>query len=363
MRKRAAGFVACFFLVAFLTDLEAQVAPKEGWYTSDPAGLALESIQDPAGYEYALHVVRQGDQVRSQLFHNGQVLKTWIRTYGPSDVLVREATEKDGLVKEEFLYDAQGRPSLERIFLEQGDVEETAYEYASGRLASKTTTSGGMTISKRTYMYAPDGRLALSRDETGSESGTSAARSGGSSSWRITETGLELRSYNATGRLTSISVYVGAERLSHEARSWKDGVLERVTLETVSGSTTSMDYVLTGPALGEIALVTVTDGDTTLSTERREYDEKGRLARLETSVRGRETAVAYEYGDDDVLAATKTSVEGVPVSVVRNESSTTRVEELYDSGVIFARVRYEDGRRVLEEMIRDGIVVRTRSFP
>ncbi len=363
MRNRAAGFVAAFLLTVLLANLGAQVVPKEGWYASDPAGFALESIQDPAGYEYALNVYRQDDQVRSRLFHNGQVLKTWIRTYGPSGLLVREAMEKDGLVKEEFLYDAQGRPSLERIFLELGDVEETAFEYASGRLAFRITARGGVTISKRTYLYAPDGRLSLSRDETGSESGTSAARSSGSSSWRITETGLELRSYNATGRLAPISVYHGAERLSHEQRSWKDGVLERVTLETAKGPTTSTDYILTGPALGEIALVTVANGDKTLSTERREYDEKGRLARVETSVRGRETAVAYEYGDDDVLDATKTSMEGVLVSVIRNESSTTRVEELYDAGAMFARVRYEDGRRVLEEMIRDGVVVRTRSFP
>jgi hypothetical protein len=363
VNNRTAVSVAVFVLFILLPRLEAQVIPEAGWYLSDPAGLALESIPDPAGYEYSLRVRKQDAAVSSELFHDGKTVKTWIRTYGANGFLSREAMETDGLLKEEFMYDAQGHPSMERIFLENGAIEETAYEYASGQLVSRTTTAGGATVSKRTYLYAPDGRLALAREESGSESGTSAARSGASSSWRIGATGLELRTYDATGRLVLISIYDGADRLSQEDHVWKEGTLERVTVVLAGGTTTSTEYVVSGPARGNISAIRVTNSDESVSTEQRTYNGKGQLASVETYLRDRESVVTYGYGDDDVLASTTTSVEGVLVSVVRHEASTVRVEELYDSGAMFARVRYEDGRRVLEEMLRDGVVTRTRRFP
>jgi len=363
VKNHAAGFVAVFFLFLCGTGLGAQATLKEGWYSSDPAGLVLESIPDSEGQEYALRVRNQDGKVRSELFRNGEEVKAWIRTYGPNGFLSREALEQDGLLKEEFLYDVQGRPSLERIFLGNGDIEETVYEYVSGRLVSRTTMLGGTNLSKRTYLYAPDGRLALAKEESGSASGTSAARSGGSSSWRIGEAGLELRTYNADGRLVAISAYKGADRLSYEERFWQGGLLERVVVEASNGSTTSTEYILSGSATGEIEKITITSGEKIVSTELRSYDEKSRLASLATSLRGRESVVSYEYDDEDALVVMKTLTGGVLVSVVRYEASAIRVEELYDAGVVFARVRYEDGRRVLEEMLRDEIVIRTRRFP
>lgn len=363
MKSRAAVLVAFFSLYILPSGIGAQIAPEEGLYSSDSAGLALESITDPSGHEYTLRVRKQDGAIRSELFHKDQLAKTWIRTYNATGVLSREAIEEDGLLREELLFDPQGRPDLERIFLDDGHIEETAYEYASGRLVSRTTSLDGETTSKRTYLYAPDGRLALSREESGTESGSSVARSGGSSAWRVGEGGLELRTYNPDGRLVSIAVYSGAERIRHEERSWNDGSLERVTVETKGGSTTSTEYVMSGPARGEIAAVTVSESARTISTERRAYDEKGRLKSAATSLRGREIIISYEYSDEDVLVEAKTSEGGVLASVVRHVTPTVRVEELYDSGALFARVRYEDGRRVLEEMVRDGVVIRTRCFP
>jgi len=363
VRSPAACFVAVFFLFVCSKGLGAQATLKEGWYSSDPAGLVLESIPDPAGQEYALRIRNQDGKLRSELFRNGEEVKAWVRTYSLNGILSREAMEQDGLLKEEFLYDVQGRLSLERIFLGSGDIEETVYEYAEGRLVSRTTMRGETNLSKLTYLYAPDGRLALAKEESGSASGTSAARSGGSSSWRIGEAGLELRTYNADGRLVAISVYEGADRLSYEERYWQGGLLELVVVEAGNGSTTSTEYVLSGSATGEIAKITIKNGEKIVSTELRSYDEKSRLASLTTSLRGRESVVSYEYDDDDALVVTKTLTGGVLVSVVRHEAPAVRVEELYDAGVVVARVRYEDGRRVLEEMLRDGVVIRTRRFP
>ncbi|OHD20154.1 MAG: hypothetical protein A2Y38_20470 [Spirochaetes bacterium GWB1_59_5] len=363
MKSSATVIVAACFLSVFINGLGAQGALHEGWYSSDPAGLALDSIPNPAGYEYALRVLKQNGTVRSELFQNGKTARVWIKAYGPSGLLSRETMEKEGLLKEEFLYDAEGRPNLERIFLDSGDVEETAYEYASGRLVSRTTSIGGTSVLKMTYLYAPDGRLALAREASGNDFGTSEARTGSSASWSIGTDGLELRTYDTKGRLVSISLYDGAERLNHEERFWKEGTLERVDVEAKNGSMTSTDYIMSGAATGEVAALTAKRNDKVVSTERRTYDETGRLSRVDASLGGRDSVVEYDYDDDGVLASTRTSVEGILSSIIRYESQTVRVEELYDAGAVFARVRYEDGRRVLEEMLRDGIVVRTRRFP
>jgi len=346
--------------------LGAQAAPASGWYASDQSGMAFEAVSGPAGSEYTLRVSAQEDGQRSELFKNGEAVQSWTRSYGPTGFLAREALEKGGSIREEFLYDAAGRPLLERMFLEDGNVEEIAYTYSSGRLASKTTSFAGAIISTMTYRYAPDGRLALAR-QTGSEHavsgfGTSASQKGGSSSWRLVSGGLELRAYDADGRLVSTAVYAGAELISREERTWSEGALRLVVLESADGTKVITEYGTDGAAAGAIVAVSTERDGAVVSTERRSYDDEGRVSRIDYSAGDRSSSVENTYDDEGVLAQAKTSSGGAIVSLVRYESPTVRVEELYDGGVAFARVRYEDGRRVLEEMLRDGVVVRSRRF-
>jgi hypothetical protein len=70
----------------------------------------------------------------------------------------------------------------------------------------------------------------------------------------------------------------------------------------------------------------------------------------------------YTYDPLGTIIVQNDSKDGDLVKVTTYESPTSRIEESWDQGAPFARVRFEDGRKVLEEIIMDGIVVRSRSF-
>jgi hypothetical protein len=335
---------------------------KGDWYASDPAGIVLERIAGPADSEYALLVARSGDTVRSELYRDGAARKAWLRTYGPEGILAREALEEDGAIREEVLYDDAGRPRLERTFVTGGEIEETAYEYIDGRLVSKRTTRGDEEPIVSTYLYAPDGRLALAKQSGGRSFGTDSARTGAFSSWRAGPGGLELRNYDSDGRLVAITAYAGAAMLSRESRTWKDGVLASTVIEDGDGGRIVTDYVNEGPGAGKPGKITTELKGVAVSVAYRRYDTAGRLSVVEKTGNGQATVIEYGYDDAGAVSSVRTSEDGLTVSVVSYESATTRVEELYDGGVAFVRVRYEDGRRTLEEMLRDGRVVRSRSF-
>jgi len=362
-----AAILAVLILSIASVESRAQSSTAPGWYASDPAGMAFEPIAGFEGHEFALRVTEREGSVLSELFKDGSPFKEWIRAYGPGGVLSREAYSREGVIKEESLYDAAGRRVLERFFLDNGTIEETEYEYSSGRLASKATSRGGDPIATVSYFYAPDGRLALTKESTGLSFGTDESRiaggsRGGSSTWRIGPDGLELRRYDSSGRLATIFSYRGAQLASREDRSWKDGRLERSVVESSDGAMTIIEYETEGAAAGEPRTSTRKKDGAVVSAESREYDDEGRVSLIRTSSGAAETVAEYGYGETGELTTVRTSKAGILVSVVRHESATVRVEEFFDSGVAFARVRYEDGRRVLEEILRDGRVVRSRSF-
>ncbi len=365
-----AASVAAAFALSAAAPLAAQ--PATGWFVSDPSGLAIEPAAGPGDAEYALLVAESGGSFRSALYRDGEAVRAWLRTYGRRGALVREAMEEGGSIREERLYDDAGQPTVERIFLSGGAVEETAYEYASGKLVSKTTSRDGSVLSKTSYLYAPDGRLAMARSTGGVAAGSAAAAGADgapSSSWTLGPLGLELRSYDGEGRLVRVSVYAGAEEKRREERSWAGGRVERVVVVESSGAELETIYATDGPAAGKaVSAIERRDGQET-RVERRSYDGEGRLVLVETSSGvtgsssgGTVTSIAYEYGDSGELASASTRIDGELVTVARYEPDGARVEESYDAGELFARVRFEDGRRVLEELLDHGAVIQARSF-
>ncbi len=359
-RGLAVATLGLMLATRFVVAIQAQTLLDEAWYASDPAGMAFAAISGPSGSEWALLVSRRGDEQRSELYKNAELDRAWTRSYGPSGLLRREAEERDGRLHSEIFYDALGRPELEREFIEEGALRETRFEYAGDRLVSRETVSGGSTVAV-SYLYAPDGRLARVSENSGASLGLASGKSGFSSAWRLVKDNLELRVYGNDGRLRTIVSYRGSSPVSREDRVWADGVLTSSTI--VAGDTkTISEYATSGAALGKVLVTRAESGHSTKSIERRGYDDTGRLARIETSALGRTSLVEYAYDGQGVLESTRTSVDGALVSIVRHASPTQRLEELYDAGAMFARIHYKDGRRVLEEIIKAGVVVRTRKF-
>ena len=332
------------------------------WYDSDSSGMKYNTSEGPneAGWSLLQYVKESTEH--TEIYENGLPIKSWARTYDTQGRLEREALTQDGMIREELLYDKDGFPSLERRYNENGAVEDTKYTYASGRLVSKTVSLDGLTVKVISYLYAPDGRLASARESPGGYFATSSTMRGISYSWKMSDGFVELSGYDSSGRLVSVSLYSGSELKRHEVRTWNNGLIERVLLTEGTGVITETEYETQGAATGKPRLIqTGLKGDLK-TTERRLYDDEGRVAKLELISGQSESSTEYEYDQDGNLLLQNMSQNGILVSVTRYVSTTSRIEESYENGVMFARVNFEDGRKVLEEIFKDGLVVRSRSF-
>jgi antitoxin component YwqK of YwqJK toxin-antitoxin module len=360
-------FFRCMVLVPLMillvpVTIGAQTVPADGWYESNGSGIALGPVDGPSGARWTLLVASDEHATRMTLHQDGVPTRTTLREYGSTGTVERETVEEGVELREESIFDAGGKPSLERRFLPDGVIEETVYEYVDDRLMSKTTRRGDTQIGTVSYVYASDGRLLSARESAGPFYGSGKTANGGSSTWRKGPDGLELRSYDSTGRLVSIRAYDGAILRSSESRTWVDGMLESSIVRLPGGSTTTTMFANSGSAAGKVLSITIERAGKIVSAERMTYEAKGALSRIETVVNGKVSSREYEYDEEGALVVEKRNLDAEQSIVVLYETTTTRIEEAYLKGTLFARVRYEDGRRVKEEIFRDGIIVRSRTF-
>jgi len=266
------------------------------------------------------------------------------------------------------VYDAQGRLTLERTVLDGGAVQETRYRYDGGRLVQTRTLVDGAAERVVSYLYDPLGRLVSTRESTGRSSGATRYDGGTSTSWLQDADSLELRDYDGDGHLVTVTRFLHSAVQSREERTWQDGAIQRSVTTKADGSTTTEEYQTTGPARGQIRSRSIKSGSTALLEELRSYDEAGRLAEVRRWTPAGLELSEYTYDADGALLTERLSAGKSPATLMlviarTYEKPTTYVEESYDAGSLFARVRYEDGRRVLEEMLKDGAVVRSRQLP
>jgi len=265
------------------------------------------------------------------------------------------------------VYDEAGRITMERTVLAGGTVRETAYRYDAGRLVEVRTSLDGKPERTKSYLYAPDGRLVSTRESGGSASGSTRTESGASTSWLVTAEGLELRDYDADGRLVAIASFQKSELVGREERVWKDGAVQRSVMTRHDGTIQTDEYQTDGPALGLRISRSIQSGTTVILEEGYRYDDDGRLIETRRQTPQGFELLQYDRHDDGTLRSERLSagatLPGLALVTVRTyDAPTSYVEESYDSGTLFARVRYEDGRRVSEEIIKEGVVVRTRQF-
>lgn len=329
------------------------------WYGSDALGstLAPLSAEAAAAAGWALRVDRTGLSERSTLFQNGAELRSWTRDFLADGRLARERIEESGIVLEDTRFNGDGTVSGQTIRLGDGSLEERVYAYSDGRLAKVGIRVGDAPERTLSYVYGPDGRLLSLRDSAGRSAGS--APSGGAS-WYLDGVFARLIGFDAGGKQVSALTYRGASLVSSEFLAWEGGVLasRRITeLERVRE--TLVEYDRQGRAYRE----TVTSKGAIISETGTVYDADGRKLRVEYRGKDSTRATEYEYAADGTLALQRDWTGGLLSSVLRWNADGERVEELYDGGTLFAVVRYRDGRKTAEQIIRDGVVVRERSFP
>jgi len=252
--------------------------------------------------------------------------------------------------------------------LEGGAIREIRYSYDAGRLIRVQTLLDGTVERTVSYLFAPDGRLVSTRETDGSSSGSARTESGASTSWLVSPDELELRDYDIDGRLVAITCFHQNVLVSREERAWKDGTVQRSVTTQPDGTITTDEYLTDGPARGQIESRSARSGMTMTLEELYAYDERGRL--VETRRKGSQgfELIQYYYDEGGTLRMERRSkgktLSAMALAMARTYGGpTTYVEESYDAGTLFARVRYEDGRRVSEDILRNGVVIRTRLFP
>lgn len=246
------------------------------------------------------------------------------------------------------------------LYLDGAEIEETICAYEGGRLVSKEIRRGERK-ERLEYRYAADGRPLSIRAPGGGSLGGDDPGASSPRRWSLEDGLLILRVYGEDGRLARVARYEGDEARSVETLGWKDGRLESSRLEEGDESTVT-EYLLDGPAAGLPAARRRLRGGSPASLARFGYDAEGRLASERIEEGGAVALREYAYDAEGKLLSGTESLNGAVVKVTRYEPDGARTEELYAHGAAVARIRYEDGRRVREEILKGGVVVRTRVF-
>ena len=278
------------------------------------------------------------------------LLASWCAAVAADDeVVVTEVSRQDGYVVEEDT--VEGVPVARRVLTRDGLLE------------SQTRYAEGVPVLTSRYRYWSDGSLrTVVRDEA--DAVNEFRYQGGRlvEEWTVRGSERERSRYDVVGRLVERRVWDQDRLVSLEERFyWTEepaGVLREVTT-VVDGRTETRTYSPAGVLVG--SQVT---REGVLEADRRRIVVEGRLV-AEVEVRsGVEYRVEYEY-DGERLALEVSYTDSEKTREVRHLADADgpdRVETLYRDGAAVLRVYSAGGRRLREEVIRDGDVIQTRTF-
>jgi len=357
--------------------LAARASAEIRWFRSDEIGLAIEPIAafraDEFPWVLAVERTARGNGwVETRRLLNGGIEQRRWTLVRSADGREEQRDERRGAMTARRLSGADGELLQEERFSAGVASSRTVYEYTSGRLARvRAFAADGSLASTVEYLTAPSGRLREVR-WTGADGGLRAASqaAGGTgivaggvavSEERTREGDAVLTSrYDEHGRVAARerrdpAGLVSSERLSYagDARSPASSTIEWPGERKV-GETA---YDATG---GEIAETTTVAG---VVTERVAWirDEAGRALSTRREGTAGATEVRFSWADG-TLQREENFARGERVKNVIYETADERVEELFDDGELFLRVRYRGEARIREELVVDGRVVRERTF-
>lgn len=289
------------------------------WYESDESGVTRAPVQegDRAHHDYVLHVERTTGLEVQTLYHLDDPVRRTELEYDGERLVSRRTYRNDELEATEHLrYWADGSLRLIRRIGDRGTSVE--YRYHDGRLTEEWIDSG----SSREQLV-----------------------------------------YDVAGRLEERTRWAGEEIVERETREyWGDGADDRIRRMVVASRDrdTTYRYDESGRLLGSSVSL-----DGALDLERSRRYEDGLLVEEREERGGVERVWRYEYDDDGILRQERISENDRLVRVVDHlvaEQEYTRVERLYRDGAEILRAYYRGEDRLLEEVMRDGEVVRTRQF-
>jgi len=90
------------------------------------------------------------------------------------------------------------------------------------------------------------------------------------------------------------------------------------------------------------------------------YDDQGRVVEIREMTNRKETKTRFIYGEDGVQTEERIDATGALVLRITKKADGIVIEEHFDAGKLFARIFIQDGRKIREEIVSDGKVLRVR---
>ena len=120
---------------------------------------------------------------------------------------------------------------------------------------------------------------------------------------------------------------------------------------------------LTYGADGLVVRETRTERDGKPETSLYAYDDKRRVTEIRTRSGRSESRIAFSYAADGDTTEERFDATGALALRIVTKADGGVVEEHFDSGALFARTLFKDGRKVREEIVSNGQVVRVWESP
>ena len=300
--------------------------------------------------------------------------------------VVRDPIPAEQRSEHEYTVSIERAPSLEvqTLHRDGAPIGRTELEYASDVLIQLRRYDAGTLAATEHYRYWANGSLrSVRRVSVNGATVEYRYRDGRlTDEWVVTPAGRERIRYDDVGRVADRTRWEADEVVEQERREYwgptAADALRRIVI-TADGTETVTRYDEAGRALGS----QVSRGGEVESDRERVFRD-GLLVEERETVDGVVRVWRYEYvstaADADTTAADGTATDDTtppepPLARIRyfeNDELVkltdytipdySRLETLYRGGEAVLRVYYESERRVLEEVIRDGEVIRTRDF-
>jgi antitoxin component YwqK of YwqJK toxin-antitoxin module len=365
--------------------LAASACWAQTWYVSNRLGMKLEPIPRYRADEFAyvLSETTREDITVLTLYHRGEEAGAAVAAQGSGSPLeglpmgatevtrwerektaegVRETVYERGTLERVSLLKADGRVTSETTYTDGQATERMEYRYAGGYLRSVVARppGGGDVLWEVRYDLTPDGRLRASR-RTGSQPEIAAFNMGGGrleDEYLATPGRTVILRYDTEGRRVVWEVY-GEDKLQRAAYDDFDPETGKpVATKDLTGELdrTERSYDEEGRVVQELTY----HADAVVATTTHTYDDKGHLKASQRRSDAGIESWSYRYDDSGELEVEEYRDRGTMRMRIVHTGPDERYEEIVQSLRSSLRIYFVEDRKVREDFVRDGKVIRSR---
>jgi antitoxin component YwqK of YwqJK toxin-antitoxin module len=363
---RLTRLASAFVSILALTALPSGAQAGASFYVSDKSGMAYEEIPEfrKRDFDYVLSLTKGlKTEDRALIDRAGAEAKRWSYEFGDNGSVLLLRYSEAGTLNRIDRYDEEERMLSEEYFFEGRAYERKDYRYEGGRLVKAFLTGPASNVLYTdVYRYAMNGSLReIARTlADGSMSSAGADESGGKlvRTWHSEADAAVIRRYGSDGSLSMIESWSGGSPVSIESRMAEKAGKKDVITDLSRDALIERNYDSSGRLVKESSY----EGKKLSSLTEYRYREDGKLEEKSLLSGGKRETVQYRYSDSGGLDTEEHFVEGALVKKVVVLSPDSTRTELYYEGELAVRYTMRGGRKVDEEILSGGEVVKRREF-